>query len=426
VNRVGAVGGVVTSSPAGINCSSSGSGCSASYNYNTFVTLTAAHLPSSYFGGWSGDCTGMQTTCSVSLTKARNVTASFTPANYVFVTSTTTAPGTFAQLGAGDPFAGADGICNQRATAVGLPGHYIALLSTSTTNFASRLNGASGWVRPDKRPVMNAFIDVNRRQKMFYVPSLNELGKPVDGTLVVTGSKYDGTVKTLTCNDWTSTNPNDTFSGGTPTDFGLTWDDTTKPMHPECPTAAPLYCFGTDYTANVTPPPPTGVRLTFTTTGNFAVKSGGSIADADAFCQSEATAHGIPGTFLALLTTSTASAASRFDLTKTPWYRLDGAQVWNVASDLGVANATLLTAPDLTSDGVGSATFSGIWTGAEDAVSVGNPDFTCHDWSSSLNSVSGGIGSSYMTLQPPFDHGWFNGGVSGCDNTFVKLYCLQQ
>ena len=73
VARAGAGSGSVTSSPTGINC---GSTCSANYNSGTSVTLTAAAASGSAFAGWSGACTGTGT-CALSMTAARNVTATF-------------------------------------------------------------------------------------------------------------------------------------------------------------------------------------------------------------------------------------------------------------------------------------------------------------------------------------------------------------
>ncbi len=57
-----------------INC---GNLCAAQLNYGTTVTLTAVADASSTFSGWSGACTGVGT-CTVSMTQARNVTATFT------------------------------------------------------------------------------------------------------------------------------------------------------------------------------------------------------------------------------------------------------------------------------------------------------------------------------------------------------------
>ncbi len=51
--------------------------CTEFYNLDTSVTLTALPSSGSYFTGWSGDCTGMETTCNLSMNTDKGVTASF-------------------------------------------------------------------------------------------------------------------------------------------------------------------------------------------------------------------------------------------------------------------------------------------------------------------------------------------------------------
>jgi hypothetical protein len=71
--------GTVASDPAGVTC---GVDCTQSYLFNTMVTLTATPASGSTFGGWSGGgCTG-QSTCSVTMTQARTVTATFDLATF--------------------------------------------------------------------------------------------------------------------------------------------------------------------------------------------------------------------------------------------------------------------------------------------------------------------------------------------------------
>ena len=72
---LGAGTGTVTSSPPGIDC---GSACLAQFEDGTSVTLTASAAAGSSFAGWSGACSGTSTTCTVSMTQARSVTATFT------------------------------------------------------------------------------------------------------------------------------------------------------------------------------------------------------------------------------------------------------------------------------------------------------------------------------------------------------------
>jgi len=73
VTRIGS--GRVTSSPAGIDC---GSACSMSLPYSTTMTVELSAVPDDgyRFVGWGSPCSGTAS-CSVTLTEARTVTASF-------------------------------------------------------------------------------------------------------------------------------------------------------------------------------------------------------------------------------------------------------------------------------------------------------------------------------------------------------------
>jgi serine protease len=79
VGKTGTGSGGVTSAPAGIDC---GSTCSAPFNYNSNVTLTAAASTGSVFTGWSGgDCSGLGI-CVVTMDVGKSVTAGFALAPY--------------------------------------------------------------------------------------------------------------------------------------------------------------------------------------------------------------------------------------------------------------------------------------------------------------------------------------------------------
>jgi hypothetical protein len=89
-------GGKVASSDRIISC---GSKCSASYDMNAEVTLTASASSGSVFTGWTGACAGAQATCTLSVNEALNVRANFAPLfNLVVKTagsgSVTSAPAT--------------------------------------------------------------------------------------------------------------------------------------------------------------------------------------------------------------------------------------------------------------------------------------------------------------------------------------------
>lgn len=67
--------GTITSTPAGINCPGT---CSAGFPQNAQISLTATAGTNNVFAGWSGACSGSQV-CSLTLTSATSVTATFTP-----------------------------------------------------------------------------------------------------------------------------------------------------------------------------------------------------------------------------------------------------------------------------------------------------------------------------------------------------------
>jgi Tol biopolymer transport system component len=70
----GAGAGTITSNPGGIHCPGA---CSARFNGGAHVTLKAAAKAGSSFDGWGGGCSGLASTCTVTMSGARDVTANF-------------------------------------------------------------------------------------------------------------------------------------------------------------------------------------------------------------------------------------------------------------------------------------------------------------------------------------------------------------
>jgi len=75
--------GIITSSPSGISC---GSNCSYEYTSGITVTLSATANKGYTFSGWSGDCSGADT-CTVTMTAAKSVTATFIQNMYTLTIS---------------------------------------------------------------------------------------------------------------------------------------------------------------------------------------------------------------------------------------------------------------------------------------------------------------------------------------------------
>ncbi|HEY5951730.1 MAG TPA: hypothetical protein VIV40_39820 [Kofleriaceae bacterium] len=66
--------GTITSNPAGIDC---GTTCMAEFPPLSSVTLTVAPAATSVFDGWTGDCTGSTSTCSLTMDGPKTANAKF-------------------------------------------------------------------------------------------------------------------------------------------------------------------------------------------------------------------------------------------------------------------------------------------------------------------------------------------------------------
>jgi hypothetical protein len=74
VTTDGSGSGTITSSPAGIDC---GGDCDETYDHGTSVTLTGTPTAGSRFGSWTGCDSTNGNECTVSMTGAKSVTATF-------------------------------------------------------------------------------------------------------------------------------------------------------------------------------------------------------------------------------------------------------------------------------------------------------------------------------------------------------------
>ncbi|WP_168058585.1 InlB B-repeat-containing protein [Candidatus Manganitrophus noduliformans] len=133
VAKNGSGTGTVTSNPAGINC---GATCSASFNNGTSITLTAAPSANSIFAGWSGCDSAAGTSCTVTMSAAKSVTATFNIQTFALtVNKGGTGTGTVTSSPAGIDCGGACASNFNAGTAVTL---------TATTSADSDFTGWSG------------------------------------------------------------------------------------------------------------------------------------------------------------------------------------------------------------------------------------------------------------------------------------------
>jgi hypothetical protein len=335
------------------------------------------------------------------------------PPNYMFTTSTV-------QNAALGGLKGADDLCAARAAAGKLSGTYVAWLSTASASAVSRLKGASGWIRPgDSMPVLNNIEDI-AKDKFFYPPRMDELGRDLgEGPEVMTATNVDGTPSIgpaeTTCGDFTSgvAVPNLYVLGGLASAnssmftslFGLPCDQVVR-----------LYCFGIDRQAQVVASGPMA-RFAFMTKADWT--PGGGIGTADALCQQEASAAGLAGTYRALLAPSGSTIASRFVTSGYTWARVDGTPL-ATSAELFFQGTTFGVPPNLSADGSVYYGNEDLWTGAVTPSTVGTAASTCGDWLSNAANLSGqgGIAGDSSV------HEFFGEWPLAC-NYGLKIACLQ-
>ena len=413
VTKSGTGAGTVTSNPSGINC---GTDCNETYNNNTMVVLTAAPATGSTFDGWTGACTNTSGTCTVTMTQARTVNAKFTtiPPNYAFVTSTMQT----ANLGG---LSGADAICQARANAASLPGHFRAFVSTTTVNAIDRFGTARGWIRTDGKPVFDKLTDVTTSHVLYPV-RLDETGKDIGSDTYFTGTNNIGTLWVDgACSDWTSASFSVTTSAGF---SDATSYEVASGAIRYCGDSHRLLCLAYDNNAVVTVPA-VNARRAFMTDGTWV--PGGGLSSADSTCQAEASAAGLPGTYLALLPTSTASAISRFatGAGTLPWARLDNTLLAPTAAALASASTTFLDAsPNGNAANTQWWAAQPVWGGGVSTLTdVAMAADTCNDWTSSSSTITAPGGEAGATSVQVLMRGFM---INPCNNTQTHLICLQK
>jgi hypothetical protein len=233
-----------------------------------------------------------------------------------------------------------------------------------------------------------------------------------------TGTQNAGTTVTgFTCLDWTSSSNTDNGAIGLTTRGPGGWsDEFGGPEGVSCDNLPELYCFDTSHVTPLTYTPAAG-RIAFVSKAKFNTTSG--VAGADALCQGEATAAGLlnPTNFLALLSTSTVSAASRFDLSapSMPYVRPDGIKIADAPTiEMGAALDS-----GFWQNADGTYEHSSAWTGSSAPSSTGATN--CSDWSSNSSGTSGDAGFSGVT-----DPSWWSPvNNAPCDNS-LSVYCLEK
>lgn len=343
-------------------------------------------------------------TATATTTPGPTVTATPNVFNYAFVTSST-------HQGDFGGTTGGDAICNARASAAGLPGTYVAWLSTATEDAVTRLGSARGFIRPDGKPFADQPGDITTNQ-IFNALQIDETGANVANVSVWTGTLKNGTNASEHCTSWTVDTGTDGRTGRT---IGgpAVWTDSTET--PTCGQNNRLYCFGIDKTATELTPTVTSGKVAFISNGTINPSSNpGGIGAADTLCDNEGVM--LPGSYKALLASTTATAISRF----TPgnvYIRPDGTRIGDY--DTLAAGGALESGIWQRPTGVYLASFSDVvWTGAATPSTVGSAASTCGNFTS-------GSGSGTFGRGPLADATWWSASTGSCAQAH-HVYCLQE
>jgi hypothetical protein len=265
-----------------------------------------------------------------------------------------------------------DTFCETSASAAGLDGTFIALVSTGAVPAAQRLAQSRGWVRLDGLPILDQpILDDSVRRSV----ALDEHGADVNG-YAMTGTGTDGT-SMMACSGWTTATG--TSRGGL-TD----WAGTTMFSNSGGTCSERIYCFELGRNEVVAEEPFLLGRYLFVSTAVFT--SGGGIGPADAICASEAAAAGLLGEYRAMLPTMSESIAERLGSLAGIWRRPD--QI--VVSWRGIDQLPLEARFDQSATG-GPVNPSAAWAGPFSLTDRATPADSCNDWTATSGSVEGFI-----------------------------------
>jgi hypothetical protein len=172
------------------------------------------------------------------------------------------------------------------------------------------------------------------------------------------------------------------------------------------------------------------LKTVFVTSQVFAGGDIGGLTGADTICDGAAQAAGMPGNYLAWLSDSTGSPATRFGRDGGPYELVDGTEIahnWTELTQQGLINGITATELDTRPSAANTSScgpFS-VWTDTKDDGTLNDVRFSCDDWSNlmgmgaALGVAGGTLGwtdecmlSSAMTTAP-------------CDQT-AALYCFEQ
>ena len=313
--------------------------------------------------------------------------------------------------------------CNSLATAAGINNAsgsaFVAYLTDTSSSPArtigSLLGGVTGsLLRVDGQPVAMKASDLfpgGGSPALLYPPNLDENGVTVPiGTLAMTGTANSGTASSgQNCGNWAD--------GAASAGGGPAW---SGPLFTQynglggCSSANRIYCVEKDKSgSSAALTKPSGSKFIYA--APYTVNAAG-IGAADSAC-STTKPVGMTGAPLALLATTTVSAANRALVSTNLYVRPDFAVVGTGAE---IATGTLRTGPWVGATGTIYGNYAA-WGGATSLTVVGTAASTCNDWSSTASATPAYGVSGFA--EPKF---FYSSTGIGCSFGSAVIYCVEQ
>jgi len=396
-------------------------GCSALYDHNISVTVRATNVPLSgrHFATFSTptNCSsyGNGRDCTVLMDAPRTVSATFLQnlQNLAFVSSSLSA----ATLGSPTQY---DAVCNTLATNAGLNNAnndaFIAWLSSDTlpVTATTRLGTGKGTFRRIDNTLF-ATSETNLLLGRVLSPLiLDEYGRIASAAPVFTGTLPNGTSNTgFNCGNWGSTTAQVEY--GVSTGGPGRW---TEAFLGGCSGTARLYCLQRTSTTEVSEPtvPPSG-KIIFLAPETFNPSMmGAGLSSLDTFCTNNRPLAYQTRTFVAFAATTTTTAASRVTPTSF-YYRPDGHFVGS-GTDLGTGGLAISNgAWQFNNLTYANGLYPSVWTGANNATTVGTLATTCNNWATSGTTAIMALSNSLLNF--------FNVGSGFACNVPHSVYCIE-
>ncbi len=349
---------------------------------------------------------------TVTSTSTQTVTATYTPTETSTATPTPTETPTATNTVSGSShlifisttttgsniggLAGADAICQGRASDENFPGTWLALLSDSSTAANSRVT-FTGRISNLREVIANDSADLWDGTLLNQI-RYNEEGN-TGNTDAWTGSLSDGSYAPDNCNDWLVVN-GDSGQYGSATGTDATWIDNG---FTNCFAVHSVYCVSTT---------PIIVHIIFTT-NSFHPGSIGGVAAANTICQNAADTASLGGTWRAILSDSGTDARDNITISGNI-FSTGGEFIASDSSDLWDGTISSALVRDENGDFQGGA----VWTGT-DQSGVARSD-NCSDWTSTSGGVNGTQGD--MTAS---NSSWITTGTAACSGS-GRIYCVSQ